>query len=46
MMMIVDITSSNRSFGELQKDLEALGEKIGVQVKAQKEAIFDEMHRI
>lgn len=46
MMMIVDINSSKRSFGELQSDLEKLGNEIGVQVKAQKEAIFDEMHRI
>ncbi|WP_028235776.1 ACT domain-containing protein [Pseudobutyrivibrio sp. MD2005] len=46
MMMIVDINASTRSFGELQNDLEKLGNEIGVQVKAQKEAIFDEMHRI
>ncbi|MBR5636018.1 MAG: ACT domain-containing protein, partial [Pseudobutyrivibrio sp.] len=46
MMMIVDINAATKSFGEIQKDLEALGEEIGVQVKAQKEAIFDEMHRI
>jgi ACT domain-containing protein len=46
MMMIVDINASKRSFGELQSDLEKLGNEIGVQVKAQKEAIFDEMHRI
>jgi len=46
MMMIVDINASTCSFGELQNDLEKLGNEIGVQVKAQKEAIFDEMHRI
>ncbi|MCR4830696.1 MAG: ACT domain-containing protein [Pseudobutyrivibrio sp.] len=46
MMMIVDINDSKCSFGELQSALEKLGEEIGVQVKAQKEAIFDEMHRI
>lgn len=46
MMMIVDINSASKSFGEIQKDLETLGEEIGVQIKAQKEAIFDEMHRI
>ena len=46
MMMIVDINASSRSFGDIQSDLEKLGTEIGVQVKAQKEAIFDEMHRI
>ena len=46
MMMIVDISASKCSFGELQSSLEKLGEEIGVQIKAQKEAIIDEMHRI
>lgn len=46
MMMIVDIEKATKNFGEIQKDLESLGDEIGVQVKAQKEAIFDEMHRI
>jgi len=46
MMMIVDITGSTRSFDELQKDLEQLGDEIGVQVKAQKEEIFEKMHRL
>ena len=46
MMMIVDINSSTRSFGDLQRDLEKLGDEIGVQVKAQKEEIFQMMHRI
>ncbi len=46
MMMIVDINDSECSFDELQKDLEELGGEIGVQVKAQKEAIFEAMHRL
>ncbi len=46
MMMIVDINKASKNFGDIQADLEKLGEEIGVQVKAQKEAIFDEMHRI
>ena len=46
MMMIVDINDSTCSFGDLQKNLESLGEDIGVQVKAQKEEIFEKMHRI
>jgi len=46
MMMIVDINGSKRSFGDIQTDLEALGQEIGVQVKAQKEEIFEKMHRL
>ena len=46
MMMVVDISGCKCSFGDLQKDLETLGNDIGVQVKAQKEEIFEKMHRI
>ncbi|MBP3261369.1 ACT domain-containing protein, partial [Pseudobutyrivibrio sp.] len=46
MMMIVDINAASKSFGDLQTDLEKLGDEIGVQVKAQKEEIFEKMHRI
>ena len=42
MMMIV----SSRSFGDCQKDLDAVGEQIGVSIKCQKEEIFEKMHRI
>ena len=40
------ISTAVEGFGDIQKDLESLGNEIGVQVKAQKQAIFDEMHRI
>ena len=46
MMMIVDIEKATKNFGEIQKDLESLGDEIGVQIKAQKEEIFQMMHRI
>ena len=46
MMMIVDINSSSRAFDEIQSDLEKLGDEIGVQIKAQKENIFNAMHRL
>ena len=46
MMMIVDINAASKSFGDLQTDLEKLGDEIGVQVKAQKEEIFEKMHRL
>ena len=40
MMMIVDMSQSSRSFGDCQKDLDAVGEQIGVSIKCQKEEIF------
>ena len=46
MMMIVDMSQSSRSFGDCQKDLDAVGEQIGVSIKCQKEEIFEKMHRI
>lgn len=46
MMMIVDTTNSKKAFGDMQSDLDALGKSIGVEIKAQKEEIFDKMHRL
>ena len=47
MMMIVDITTLEKPFGVLSDELASLGqEKIGVQIKIQKEEIFNLMHRI
>lgn len=46
MMMIVDVSAVNRSFGQVADDLEKLGEEIGVAVKIQREEIFTKMHRI
>lgn len=46
MMMIVDINEAQKSFGEMADELGALGERIGVVIKCQKEEIFDMMHRI
>ncbi len=46
MMMIVDTSLSARDFLTLSRDLEKLGEEIGVIIKLQKEEIFESMHRI
>lgn len=47
MMMIVDVTDIRKPFGEIADELAEVGEsKIGVQIKCQKEEIFDLMHRI
>lgn len=46
MMMIVDTNESASSFDEIVSDLDAMGEEIGVLIKAQHEDIFNKMHRI
>ncbi|MBO4863034.1 MAG: ACT domain-containing protein [Eubacterium sp.] len=46
MMMLVDTSASMKQHGEMADELKSLGEEIGVQIKAQKEEIFQMMHRI
>ena len=46
MMMIADMGAVAKPFDECAKDLEQLGEEIGVRIKCQREAIFQKMHRI
>ena len=46
MMMIVDTSDANKEFLALSKELEDLGNKIGVIIKLQREDIFKSMQRI
>ena len=46
MMMIVDFTATEKAFADIADDLDALGEKICVSIKCQREEIFEMMHRI
>lgn len=46
MMMIVDMTGSDEPFDKMSDSLAEVGLKIGVVVKCQREAIFDQMHRV
>lgn len=46
MMMIVDTNQTEKDFGVIVKELDQLGEGIGVIIKCQKEEIFNQMHRI
>ena len=46
MMMIVDMTKMQKPFVQAAEELTKLGESVGVQVKCQREDIFDVMHRI
>ena len=46
MMMIVDVKDCTVSFTEFADSLNKIGEEKGVQIKCQREDIFDKMHRI
>jgi ACT domain-containing protein len=46
MMMIVDLSEAKITFSELQEKLDEIGKEIGVEIHAQKEEIFDMMHRV
>ena len=46
MMMIVDTGMMTKEFGKMAEELHILGTEIGVDIKCQREEIFDKMHRI
>ena len=46
MMMVTDASKCETDNGVLAKELEALGDKIGVVIRCQHEDIFNVMHRI
>ena len=46
MMMIVDFSKTDKDFLLAATELEKIGEGIGVVIKAQREDIFNMMHRI
>ena len=46
MMMIVDVTQIEDRFDTVVSELATIGQGMGVQVKCQREEIFDMMHRI
>ena len=46
MMMIVDLESMSKEFALFACELEELGNDIGCTIKAQREEIFNKMHRI
>ncbi len=46
MMMIVDMAKMKKSFEDAANELTKIGKEMGVQVKCQREEIFDMMHRI
>ena len=46
MMMIVDTSKMTIDYATMIEEITRLGEDTGVQIKCQREDIFDKMHRI
>ena len=46
MMMITDMENATVKFTKVVEDLDTIGDEIGVKIKAQKEEIFESMHRL
>lgn len=46
MMMITDMDKASRELGDVFKELEEIGERIGVTIRCQRAEIFEKMHRL
>lgn len=46
MIMLCDISSLSKPFGEFSDDMNKLGEEMGMKVHVMHETIFNSMHRI
>ena len=46
MVMLVDTGTSDLSFGEIQESLAKNGEELGLNIRIQREDIFDAMHKV
>ena len=46
MMMITDMENAVKELGDVAKELESLGEEIGVTIRCQRAEIFEKMHRL
>ena len=46
MMMIVDVTDLKKDFTAVCDEMEELGHEIGVNIRCQREEIFEKMHRL
>ena len=46
MMMVTDVSQTEKEFGTLAEELEVIGERIGVTIRCQRAEIFEKMHRL
>lgn len=46
MMMVTDMDKAEKELGVVFKELESVGEEIGVTIRCQRAEIFEKMHRL
>lgn len=46
MMMVTDVSKTEKEFGTVVDELEVIGEEIGVTIRCQRAEIFEKMHRL
>ncbi len=46
MMLIADFADAAKPFDQIASEIAAVGESIGVQIRCQREEIFEKMHRV
>ena len=46
MVMLVDYSDMKLDFSAMKDNLDKLGEQLGIEIRMQRKAIFDAMHRI
>ncbi|MGI6754951.1 MAG: ACT domain-containing protein [Atopobiaceae bacterium] len=46
MSMEVDLTQANKSFAEIQEDLDNVARELNLQITIQREDVFNYMHRV
>ena len=46
MILIADVSAGEGAFDALKTELDALGDRIGVQIRTQRSEIFEAMHQI
>lgn len=46
MMMIVELEKSSQTYEQLHQSLTQIGDEFGLEIRVQREEIFDSMHRI
>ena len=46
MMMVVDVSRIEKKFSEIHSELEELGKNMGLEIRCQREEIFEKMHRL
>ena len=46
MVMVVDVTGLEKEFEDISRELNSLGERLNLQIRIQRNEIFDAMHHI